>query len=44
MTRDGAEVVADRAELASQRRTGIRVLVLSVALSALATSLFVVAS
>ena len=44
MTRDGAEVVADRAELASQRRIGVRVLALSVVLSALATSLFVFAS
>jgi hypothetical protein len=44
MTADGAEVVADRAELAAQRRTGLRVLVLSVVLSALATSLLMVAN
>jgi hypothetical protein len=44
LTADGAEVVADRAELAGQRRTGLRVLGLSVALAALATSLFVLAT
>ena len=44
MTTDGAEVVADRVELAGQRRTGLRVIVLSVALAALATSLFVAVS
>jgi hypothetical protein len=44
MTADGAEVVADRAELSAQRHAGARVLVLSTALAALATSLFVVAN
>lgn len=44
LTPDGAEVVADRAELAAQRRAGLRVIVLSVVLAALATSLFMVAS
>ena len=44
MTADGAEKVADRTELSAQRRAGVRVLVLSVALAALATALFIVAS
>lgn len=44
LTADGAEVVADRAELTGQRRAGLRVIVLSAALAALATSLFVIAS
>ena len=44
MTADGVEVVADREELAAQRRSGMRVLVLSVALAALATALFIVAT
>jgi uncharacterized membrane protein YecN with MAPEG domain len=44
MTADGVEKVADRAELSAQRRSGLRVIVLSVACAALATALFVVAS
>ena len=44
MTADGTEVVADRAELSAQRRTGLRVLFLSVVLAATATTLFVVAT
>lgn len=44
MTADGTEVVADRSELSAQRRTGLRVLVLSVVLAATATTLFVIAS
>jgi uncharacterized membrane protein YecN with MAPEG domain len=44
MTADGVEKVADRAELSAQRRSGFRVIVLSVACAALATALFVVAS
>jgi hypothetical protein len=41
MTSDGAEPVADPNELAQQRRTGVRVLVLSAALATVATVLFV---
>lgn len=44
MTSSGVEMVADRHELAAQRRTGLRVLGLSVALAAGATALFVTAS
>ncbi len=44
LTSHGAEVVADRTELAGQRRSGMRVIALSVALAALATSLFMMAS
>ncbi len=44
MTAEGAEVVADRTELSAQRRIGLRVLGMSVALAGLATALFVTAS
>ncbi len=44
MTADGVEIVADRAELSAQRRSGLRVIVLSVLLAAVATALFMVAS
>lgn len=44
MTADGAEPVADRVELAAQRRTGVQVLSMSGALAGIATALFVVAS
>lgn len=44
MTVEGAEVVADRTELSAQRRIGLRVLGMSVALAWLATALFVTAS
>ena len=44
MTAEGAELVADRAELSAQRRIGLRVLGLSVGLAGLATALFVTAS
>jgi hypothetical protein len=44
MTPDGAERVADREELTSQRKVGMRVLGLSFALAATATALLVLAS
>jgi len=44
LTSEGTEPVADRAELAAQRKTGLRVLGMSGALAGLATALFVVAS
>lgn len=44
MTASGAEVVADRHELAAQRRTGLQVMGMSVALAVAATVLFVTAS
>ena len=44
MTADGVEKVADRAELAAQRRSGLRVIILSVVFATFATSLFVVAT
>ncbi|CAN5920752.1 hypothetical protein BH11MYX4_BH11MYX4_23580 [soil metagenome] len=44
MTPEGAEPVADRDELAEQRRVGMRVLGSSAALAAVATALFVTAS
>jgi hypothetical protein len=43
MTPDGVEMVADRAELAAQRRTGLKVLFVSWALALAATTLFVLA-
>jgi hypothetical protein len=42
-TPDGTEPVADRAELASQRRTGAMVMLMSVGLAGAATLLFVIA-
>jgi hypothetical protein len=44
ITTEGTERVADRFELTCQRRSGMRVLVLSAAFAALATGLFVAAS
>jgi len=44
MTAEGVEVVADREELAAQRRVGLRVLAMSVVLAGAATALFVGAS
>jgi hypothetical protein len=41
ITSEGTERIADRDELASQRKTGARVLAISIALSAVATALFV---
>ncbi len=44
ITASGVEVVADRHELAALRRTGLKVLGMSVALAAAAAALFVTAS
>jgi hypothetical protein len=44
ITADGSERVADRTELCAQRRVGARVLGASVALAAIAPTLFVLAS
>lgn len=44
ITNEGAERVADRSELAGQRRSGLRVVALSMALAGIATTLLVIAS
>ncbi len=44
LTNDGVEVVANRKELAGQRRSGLRVIALSLAIAALVTTLFVFAT
>ena len=44
ITTEGAERIASRVELSAQRRSGLRVIAMSLALAGIATTLFVLAS